>query len=97
MRGHVRCVHESLVRDRVKTRNRIHGVLLEFGINLEVGLAVITHFCAAVAEHRLTFQGPTHQFSSRGPSAAPASVGISMPRRYQTAQNGTPISGQWKQ
>jgi hypothetical protein len=34
---------ESLVRDRVKTRNPMHGFLLEFGINLAVGQAVIAH------------------------------------------------------
>jgi hypothetical protein len=31
------------VRDRVKTRNPMHGFLLEFGINLGVGQAVIAH------------------------------------------------------
>ena len=39
-----RCRRESLVRDRVTTRNQMHGFLLEFGINLEVGQAVIVHF-----------------------------------------------------
>ena len=35
-------VREFLVRDRVKTSNQIHGFLLEFGISLPTGSAVIT-------------------------------------------------------
>ncbi|KAF1034001.1 MAG: hypothetical protein GAK33_05842 [Burkholderia lata] len=44
---------ESLVRDRTKTINQIHGFLLEFGINLPVGQAVMTRLPAVLAEHSL--------------------------------------------
>ena len=30
-------VRESLIRDKVKTTNQIHGFLLEFGISLPTG------------------------------------------------------------
>jgi transposase len=46
-------VRESLVRDRVKTSNQMHGFLLEFGISLPVGRAVITHLCTVLVEHTL--------------------------------------------
>jgi transposase len=46
-------VRESLVRDRVKTSNQMHGFLLEFGISLPVGRAVITHLSTVLAEHTL--------------------------------------------
>jgi transposase len=46
-------VRESLVRDRTKTSNQIHGFLLEFGISLPVGHAVITRLPAVLAEHPL--------------------------------------------
>ena len=38
-----------------------------------------------------------HQRNSCGPSHAPMAAGMAIPSRYQTAQNGTPISGQWRQ
>lgn len=53
MLGALHRVRESLVRDKVKTTNQIHGFLLEFGISLPVGKAVITRLCSVLAEHRL--------------------------------------------
>jgi transposase len=46
-------VRESLVRDRTKTINQIHAFLLEFGISLPIGQAVITRLPAVLAEHSL--------------------------------------------
>ncbi|MGF6439639.1 transposase [Paraburkholderia youngii] len=46
-------VRESLVRDRTKTVNEMHGFLLEFGIGLPTGLAVIWRVRAMLAEHML--------------------------------------------
>jgi transposase len=46
-------VRESLVRDRTKSVNQIHGFLLEFGISLPVGQAVIKRLPAVLAEHTL--------------------------------------------
>jgi transposase len=46
-------VRESLVRDRTKTSNQIHAFLLEFGISLPVGYAVIRRLPAVLAEHVL--------------------------------------------
>jgi transposase len=46
-------VCESLVRDRVKTSNQIHGFLLEFGISLPVGPGVIKRLPSVLAEQRL--------------------------------------------
>ena len=46
-------VRESLVRDRTKTVNQMHGLLLEFGIGLPVGQAVIKRLPAVLAEHPL--------------------------------------------
>jgi transposase len=46
-------VRESLVRDRTKTSNQIHAFLLEFGISLPVGYAVIRRLPAVLAEHNL--------------------------------------------
>jgi transposase len=46
-------VRESFVQDRVKTVNQIHGFLLEFGISLPVGRAVITRLPVVLAEHPL--------------------------------------------
>ncbi|MFV8607830.1 IS110 family transposase [Ralstonia pseudosolanacearum] len=46
-------VRESLIRDRTKAVNQIHGFLLEFGISLPVGMAVITRLPAVLAEHTL--------------------------------------------
>jgi len=37
----------------VKTSNQMHGFLLEFGISLPVGRAVITHLSTVLAEHTL--------------------------------------------
>lgn len=51
--GALHRVRESLVRDKVKTTNQIHGFLLEFGISLPIGQAVITRLCSVLAEHRL--------------------------------------------
>ena len=46
-------VRESLVRDRVKTSNQIHGFLLEFGISLPIGKAALKRLPSVLAEHRL--------------------------------------------
>lgn len=46
-------VRESLVHDRVKTSNQIHGFLLEFGISLPVGHAVIKRLPSVLADKRL--------------------------------------------
>ncbi len=46
-------VRESLIRDRTKTTNQMHGFLLEFGINLPVGQSAIARLPAVLAEHSL--------------------------------------------
>lgn len=46
-------VRESLVRERVMTSNQIHGFLLEFGISLPVGHAVIRRLPSVLAEQSL--------------------------------------------
>jgi transposase len=46
-------VRETLVRERVKASNQIHGFLLEFGISLPVGHAVIRRLPAVLAEQAL--------------------------------------------
>jgi transposase len=46
-------VRESLIRDRTKTVNQMHGFLLEFGISLPIGHAVIARLPAVTAEHSL--------------------------------------------
>jgi len=46
-------VRESLVHDRVKASNQIHGFLLEFGISLSIGHAAIKRLPSALAEHPL--------------------------------------------
>jgi transposase len=46
-------VRESLVHDRVKVINQIHGFLLEFGISLPIGLAVIRRLPVVLAEQPL--------------------------------------------
>ena len=46
-------VRESLVRDRVRSTNQIHGFLLEFGVSLPKGQAVIKRLPALLAEHAL--------------------------------------------
>lgn len=46
-------IRESLIRDRTKTVNQIHGFLLEFGISLPVGLAVIKRLASVLEEHNL--------------------------------------------
>lgn len=44
---------ESLMRDRVKAINQIHGFLLEFGIGLPKGAAIIKRLPSVLAEHAL--------------------------------------------
>jgi len=44
-------VREALVRDRTATINQIHGFLLEFGISLPKGPAIIKRLPAVLAEH----------------------------------------------
>ncbi|HEY0844820.1 MAG TPA: IS110 family transposase [Noviherbaspirillum sp.] len=51
--GALHRVRESMVRDKVRTTNQIHGFLLEFGISLPTGQAVITRLCSVLAEQRL--------------------------------------------
>jgi transposase len=46
-------VRESLVRERVKASNQIHGFLLEFGISLPIGHAAIKRLPSVLAEHPL--------------------------------------------
>lgn len=46
-------VRESLVRDRVKTSNQIHAFLVEFGISLPAGPAIIKRLPSVLAEHPL--------------------------------------------
>lgn len=46
-------VRESLVCERTKASNQIHAFLLEFGISLPVGHAVIRRLPAILAEHSL--------------------------------------------
>jgi transposase len=46
-------VRESLVRDRTKTSNQIHAFLLEFGISLPIGYAVIRRLPTVLAEQNL--------------------------------------------
>ena len=46
-------LRESLVRDRTKTANQMHGFLLEFGISLPRGLAIMKRLSSVLAEHEL--------------------------------------------
>ncbi len=46
-------IRESLVKDKVKTTNQMHGFLLEFGISLPRGEAVIKRLSLVLAEHEL--------------------------------------------
>ncbi|MBI0655337.1 IS110 family transposase [Escherichia coli] len=46
-------VRESLIRDKVKTTNQIQGFLLEFGISLPTGDAVIKRLSLVLAEHEI--------------------------------------------
>ncbi|MBB2984791.1 transposase [Paraburkholderia tropica] len=46
-------MRESFVTDRTKAINQIHGFLLEFGINLPAGRAIMTRLPAVLAEHSL--------------------------------------------
>ncbi|MBU0901781.1 IS110 family transposase [Pseudomonas sp. MIL19] len=46
-------LRESLIRDRTKVINQLHGFLLEFGISLPVGTAVIRRLSSVLAEHEL--------------------------------------------
>ncbi|MFA7895762.1 IS110 family transposase [Pseudomonas putida] len=49
-------LRESLIRDRTKSVNQMHGFLLEFGISLPTGLAVMKRLAAVFAEHELPVQ-----------------------------------------
>ncbi|MDB6372997.1 IS110 family transposase, partial [Photorhabdus bodei] len=44
-------VRESLVRDKVKTTNQMQAFLLEFGISMPKGIAVIKQLATVLAEH----------------------------------------------
>jgi transposase len=46
-------MRESLIRDRTKTINQMHGFLLEFGISLPRSMAVIRRLSSVLAEHEL--------------------------------------------
>lgn len=46
-------MRESLVHDRTKTVNQMHGFLLEFGIGLPKGLAIMKRLASVLAEHEL--------------------------------------------
>ena len=46
-------VRESLVRDKVKTTNQMHAFLLEFGISMPKGIAVIKRLSTVLAENEL--------------------------------------------
>ncbi|EGM6570100.1 TPA: IS110 family transposase [Salmonella enterica subsp. enterica serovar Bareilly] len=46
-------VRESLVRDKVKTTNQMHAFLLEFGISMPKGLAVIRRLSDVLADNEL--------------------------------------------
>jgi transposase len=46
-------VRDSLIRDRVCTTNQMHAFLLEFGISLPIGIAVVRRLPAVLAEHEL--------------------------------------------
>jgi len=43
----------SLVRDRTKTVNQMHGFLLVFGISLPKGVAIMKRFPSVLAEHEV--------------------------------------------
>jgi transposase len=46
-------VRESLIRERTKASNQIHGFLLEFGVSLPIGRAAIRRLPAILAEQSL--------------------------------------------
>ena len=46
-------VRDSLVRDKVRTTNQMHGFLLEFGVTLPVGNAIVRRLPALLVEHSL--------------------------------------------
>ncbi len=46
-------VRESLVRDKVKTVNQIHAFLLEFGVSMPRGIAVVKRLSEVIAENDL--------------------------------------------
>ena len=46
-------VRQAFVRDRVRTTNQMHRFLLEFGISLPVGHAVVKRLPSVLAEHPL--------------------------------------------
>ncbi|NBK41891.1 IS110 family transposase [Pseudomonas soli] len=46
-------MRESLIRDRTKTVNQMHGFLLELGVSLPTGLAVIKRLASVLEEHDL--------------------------------------------
>ena len=51
--GALHRTREALVREKVKTTNQMHGFLLEFGISLPIGDAVIKRLPSVLAEHPL--------------------------------------------
>jgi len=46
-------IRESLVRDRTKTANQVHGFLLEFGISLPKGLSSVRRLPSTLSEREL--------------------------------------------
>ena len=46
-------MRETLVRDRTRTANQMHGFLLEFGVSLPRGLTIMKRLAVVLAEHEL--------------------------------------------
>jgi len=46
-------VRDTLVRERVKTTNQMHAFLLEFGISMPRGIAIIRRLAVVLEEHEL--------------------------------------------
>ncbi|EPY4821819.1 IS110 family transposase [Klebsiella pneumoniae] len=46
-------VRESFIKDKVKTTNQMHAFLLEFGISMPVGTAMIKRLSTVLAENKL--------------------------------------------
>lgn len=59
-------MRESLVQDRTGTINQIHAFLLEFGISLPKGLAIIRKLPAVLAAQELPPRLMPRQYSTSG-------------------------------
>jgi hypothetical protein len=51
------------VRDRTKTVSQMHGFLLELGISLPRGLAIMKRLASVSTEHELTIKGASWAFA----------------------------------